>query len=89
MRFLYERIYGVPPEEDGEGSNLWNGPEGTMTLSRHRLVIPEGSTEIVREVIRDAKRCLDEEQKIDAGYKHMGRTLSIKDGTPESNVACM
>jgi len=53
------------------------------------LVIPEGSTEIVREVIRDAKRCLDEEQKFDASYKHMGRTLSIKDGTPESNVVCM
>ena len=31
--FLYERIYGVPPEEDGEGNNLWYGPEGTMTLS--------------------------------------------------------
>ena len=49
--FLYEYIYGAPPEEDGKGNNLWNSPEGTMTLSRHRLVIPEGSTEIVREVM--------------------------------------
>ena len=48
IRFLYEYIYGAPPEHDDEGISLWNGPEGTVTLIRHRLLIPEGSAELVR-----------------------------------------
>ena len=27
------------------------------------------------------KRCLDEDHEFNAGFKHMARTLSIKDGT--------
>ena len=43
-----------------------------MTLIRHRLLIPEGSAELVRGVMREAKRCLGNEQKFDASYSHKG-----------------
>lgn len=89
IRFLYEYIYGAPPEHDDEGISLWNGPEGTMTLIRHRLLIPEGSAELVRGVMREAKRCLDNEQKFDASYSHKGRTPLIKDGTGDSKLICV
>ena len=89
IRFLYERIYGAPPEEDEDGKSLWNGPEGTMTLIRHRLFIPEGSTELVRDVMREASRCLAENQPFNASYKHKGRPALIQDGTVESKVVCV
>ena len=60
-----------------------------MTLIRHRLLIPEGSAELVRGVMREAKCCLDNEQKFDASDSHKGRTPLIKDGTGDSKLICV
>ena len=60
-----------------------------MTLIRHRLLIPEGSAELVRGVMREAKRCLDKEQKFDARCSHEGRAPLIKEGTGDSKLVCV
>ena len=41
--------------------------KGTMTLISHRLIIPHGIVDLVREVMRQARRYLDEKQQFDSG----------------------
>ena len=41
--------------------------KGTMTLISHRLIIPQGIVDLVREVMRQARRYLDEKQQFDSG----------------------
>ena len=51
IRFLYEYIYGAPPEHDDDGISLWNGPEGVnykKRLSKKEKQPTSGQTSIRR-----------------------------------------
>ena len=63
IRFLFEKVHGAPPEAE------WAGRGGTIARIRLALMIPDGSVQQVRDVMTEAKACLEEERAFSAKEK--------------------
>ena len=63
IRFLFEKVHGAPPEAE------WAGRGGTISRIRLALMIPDGSVQQVRDVMTEAKACLEEERAFGAKEK--------------------
>ena len=90
IRYYFDEIFGSPDEdaEDEDGAPLWNS---VATSVEALLLMPKGSSTIIKKVFRDCKKAEEAEEVFEpsAGIKAgRGRNALITDDSDESILVC-
>jgi len=84
--FYYTVVLGSPPPKDEDGKDLWGGQRGTVATIREVLLIPEGSSRIVADVLADSWEAhqVGEQYDPDGRLRLRGRKALIAEDSDEA-----